>query len=55
VGLAGLVPPGAQEIIVATAADPADPQDWADASVEAEEGAGVDALRERVLAALERA
>jgi hypothetical protein len=39
---------------VATAADPADPQPWADASVEAEEGAGIDALREGLLAALER-
>jgi GTPase len=53
-GLAAFVPAGAHEIVVATAADPADPQPWADASVEAEEGAGIDALRERVLAALER-
>ena len=51
-GLAGLVPPGAREIVVATASDPADPHGWADASVEAEEGAGIGALRERVLAAL---
>jgi GTPase len=53
-GLAAFVPAGAREIVVATAADPADPQPWADAAVEAEEGAGIDALRERLLAALER-
>jgi GTPase len=53
-GLAAFVPAGAREIVVATAADPADPQPWADASVEAEEGAGIDALREGLLAALER-
>ena len=48
------VPAGAREIVVATAADPADPPAWADASVEAEEGAGIEALRERRLAALGR-
>ena len=53
-GLAAFVPSEAAEIVVATGADPAEPQPWADASVEAEEGAGIDALRERVLAALER-
>jgi GTPase len=53
-GLAAFVPAAAREIVVATAADPADPQPWADAAVEAEEGAGIDALRERLLAALER-
>jgi GTP-binding protein len=53
-GLAGLTPPDAREIVVATAADPADTPAWAEAAVEAEDGAGVDALRERVLAALER-
>ena len=37
---------------MATAADPDDPPDGADAAVEAEEGAGIDALRARVLAEL---
>jgi GTPase len=54
-GLAGLAPPGARELVVATAGDPADPPAGADAAVEAEEGAGVDALRDRVLAELRRA
>ena len=51
-GLDGLMPEGAREIVVATAADPDDPPDGADAAVEAEEGAGIDALRARVLAEL---
>ena len=50
--LDGLMPEGAREIVVATAADPDEPPDGADAAVEAEEGAGVDALRARVLAEL---
>jgi GTP-binding protein len=54
-GLAGRLPAGAREIVVATAADPGDPPPWAGAAVEAEEGAGIGALRERVLAALEAA
>ena len=53
-GLAGLVPPGAREIVVATGADPDDPPPGADAAVEAEEGAGVNALRGRVIAELRR-
>ncbi len=40
--------------MVATAADPADPPAWADAAVEADDGAGIEALRERVLAELGR-
>ena len=52
-GLAAFVPAGAREIVVATGR-PGRPAAWADASVEAEEGAGIDALRERLLAALER-
>ncbi len=51
-GLDGLAPSGARELVVATAADPADPPAGADAAVEADDGAGIDALRERVLAAL---
>jgi GTP-binding protein len=53
-GLEGLVPSGAREIVVATAADPADPPAGVDAAVEAADGAGIDALRERVLAELRR-
>jgi hypothetical protein len=40
--------------VVATGTDPADPPPGADAAVEAEEGAGVDALRGRVIAELRR-
>jgi GTPase len=53
-GLEGLVPAGARQIVVATGADPADPPPEADLAVEAADGAGVDALRERVLAELGR-
>lgn len=51
-GLQGLVPAGAREIVVAMAADPADPPPWADLAVDAESGAGIDALRAGVLGAL---
>ena len=51
-GLEGLQPAGAREIVVATAADPDDPPDGVDAAVEAEDGTGIEALRERVLAEL---
>jgi GTPase len=51
-GLDGLQPAGAREIVVATAADPDDPPDGVDAAVEAEDGTGIEALRERVLAEL---
>jgi GTPase len=53
-GLDGLMPAGAREIVVATAADPADPPAGVDAAVEAADGAGIEALRERVLAELGR-
>ena len=53
-GLEGRLPAGSRELVVATAADPADPPAWADAAVEAEDGAGIEALRERVLAELGR-
>jgi hypothetical protein len=46
------MPPTAHEVVVATRVDLAPPPDWADAAVDAEGGAGVDALRERVLAEL---
>ena len=48
-GLAPFMPPGAHEIVVATRVDLAPPPDRADATVDAEGGAGVDELRERVL------
>ena len=51
-GLDGLRPPRSREIVVATGADPADPPDGADLAVDAEDGAGIDVLRERVLAEL---
>jgi GTPase len=53
-GLEGLQPGRAREIVVATGADPAHPPAGADVAVEAEEGAGIDALRERVLDELRR-
>jgi GTPase len=53
-GLDGLQPPGAREIVVATGADPLDPPPGADLAIEAEDGIGVDALRERVLDELRR-
>jgi GTPase len=49
-GLEGLVPAGTTEIVVATRA--AERPGWADAAVEVEDGAGMDALRARVLAVL---
>lgn len=54
-GLRDDMPEGAREIVVATHADPAAPPGWADAAVDSPAGAGVDALRDRVLAALRAA
>lgn len=51
-GLAGLAPADAQEIVVATHADPAAPPHWADVAVDAETGDGIEALRAAVLARL---
>jgi GTP-binding protein len=48
-GLAGTRPEGARELVVATRADPARPPSWADAAVDSETGAGIDALRDRVV------
>jgi GTP-binding protein len=53
-GLAPFMPAGATEIVVATAADPDDPPPGADLAVEAGDGSGIDALRERLIAALDR-
>jgi GTP-binding protein len=49
-GLEGLMPAAASEIVVATRA--IECPGWADAAVELDDGAGVDALRARILAAL---
>jgi GTPase len=49
-GLEELMPAGASEIVVATRATEC--PDWADASVELDDRAGVDGLRARILAAL---
>jgi GTP-binding protein len=52
-GLAPYAPPGAHELVVATRSASAPPPPEADAAVDAETGAGVEALRARVLALLE--
>jgi len=51
-GIAPFMPVGARELVVATGADPADPPPGTQLAVETETGAGVDALRERLLAEL---
>jgi GTP-binding protein len=53
-GLAPFMPADAAEIVVATGADPAEPPPGADLAVDAVGGAGIDALRERLVAELER-
>lgn len=53
-GLAPFMPAGATEIVVATTADPQAPPPGADLAVEAGGGAGIDALRERLIAELDR-
>ncbi len=52
-GLTTFMPPGVTELVVATHADEAEqPTDWADAAVDTVTGTGIDALRDRILAAL---
>jgi len=51
-GLGPFAPAVARELVVATRADPAAPPAGADLAVEAQTGAGIDALRERLLAEL---
>jgi GTPase len=52
-GLATFMPPGADELVVATHADEAEgPFDWADAVVDTTTGAGIDELRARLVEAL---
>lgn len=51
-GLAPFWPPGVPEVVVATGADPEAPPPEADLALDAETGAGVEALRVRVVAAL---
>lgn len=51
-GLAEVAPAEAAELVVATRADPEHPPPWADHAVETESGAGVEALREAILARL---
>ncbi len=50
--LAEWVPDGATEVVVACAADPAEPEAWADFSVDSASGGGISALREHLLAAV---
>jgi GTPase involved in cell partitioning and DNA repair len=47
-----LAPPGVRELVVATRADPAAPPEGADLGVDLETGAGVEDVRERVIAEL---
>jgi GTP-binding protein len=51
-GLARFAPAGAPELVVATRADPAAPPAGAQLAVDAQAGAGIDALRDRLLSEL---
>jgi GTP-binding protein len=53
-GLAPFMPAGAIEIVVATGADPSDPPLGVDLAVEAADGAGIEALRARLMDELGR-
>jgi GTP-binding protein len=53
-GLAPFMPAGAIEIVVATGADPSDPPPGVDLAVEAADGAGIEALRARLMDELGR-